>query len=63
MKKILSTMLVAAALFLAAPSVRADEGEVLAKLNKLQDNQEKMLQMLEELKNEVQIVKVRATSR
>jgi hypothetical protein len=50
-------------LFLLVPAgkLRADESEVMARLDQLTKNQEKILQSLEEIKSELNIVKIRTT--
>ncbi len=58
--------IVGAAIF-ALPVISGAEdetsGEILKKLNQVTQNQEKIMQSLEELKSELQIVKVRASDR
>ena len=67
MKKALTWALVTGFIvFVPAIISRADDassGEVLKKLNEVTKNQEKILQSLEEVKSELQVVKVRVSSR
>ena len=65
MKKYFSLMLLAGAFLFFQPGVvRADDlGDLSSRMSKIEANQEKILQSLEDIKNELQIVKVRVTSR
>ena len=65
MKKYFSMILLVGAFVFFQPGiVRADEaGDVGARMSKIEQNQERILQVLDEIKNELQIVKVRVTSR
>ena len=59
MKKYL-WLLVAGVVMFAAPGVsRADESEIL---KRIETNQERILQTLEEMKAELQVIKVRASN-
>lgn len=65
-KYLFMVFLIGAAAFLQPVFSQADQeisGDVSAKISKIEQNQEKILQVLEEIKTELQIVKVRTTSR
>ena len=62
MKRILFVLSLLGVIFLTTlPSVRADEAELVSKLDKLKENQEQILKELDEIKAELQIVKIRAS--
>ncbi len=70
MKKYLAGTLIAlviGSVFFLAPVIsRAEDSssaEVLRKLNEISQSQEKILQSLQEVKSELQVLKVRVTSR
>ena len=64
MKKYFSMMLLAGVFVFFHPgTVRADEAEISSRMTKIEQNQEKILEALADIKNELQIVKVRVTSR
>ena len=47
----------------AETSAPVDSGSIMSKLDKIEANQTKLLKQLEELKSELQIVKIRVSSR
>ena len=62
MKKYFLSVLLAGTMLLGTPAFsRADDEAVLVSLQRIEANQQKILHMLEDLKAELQIVKVRAT--
>ena len=51
-------------LFLFSPiAAGADEAELLRKMNEIADSQKQIIETLEHLKSELQIVKIRVSSR
>ena len=64
MKKLVGCFLLAVVLFFNPLRVlRADEGVMLAKMSEISEGQKKILEMLEQIKSELQIVKIRASNR
>lgn len=62
MKKIFALVLTVGALAgLVLIPAHADESEILSKMNTLEEQQEKILQTLDEIKAELNVVKVRVT--
>lgn len=61
MKKIALGMIFLS-LFLSSPVIaRADEADLMRKMDEILENQKQMMETLEHLKTELQIVKVRST--